>query len=354
MQISPEQFERALSSLAARLTPEHLRLLVGHYHAPGRRFTATEAAAAVGYSSYRAVNLQYGRLARAVADALRLPMPEASVSTVLVTFIPPGAEGNLEWLWVMRPELAAALESLGWVRPDPPEPTLRLVTWNCARGGARKMPHVRQLRPDVLAVRECGRPETDAATNFVWEGPKPNHGLLVTASDPWTLTPGPPPPTDFGVYAAATVRGPTTFRLLAVWTKPSDLRKGAYVRSLHKALDHYADWLKAGTSVIMGDFNANPGWPGRPEQKVWGDRLADEFGLVSAYHAARGAVFGFEPEPTFHLWRRRSEPWHLDFCFIPTSWAHRLRRVTVGCHDLWSRYSDHCPLTVDASIAPGV
>src|SRR5262249_12735227 len=36
-------------------------------------------------------------------------------SYAITSFVPPGAGGNDEWDWVMHPEVAAALESLGWV-----------------------------------------------------------------------------------------------------------------------------------------------------------------------------------------------------------------------------------------------
>jgi hypothetical protein len=34
---------------------------------------------------------------------------------LLVEFVMPGEQGNDEILWIMRPELAGALEDLGWV-----------------------------------------------------------------------------------------------------------------------------------------------------------------------------------------------------------------------------------------------
>lgn len=304
----------------------------------------------MGYKSYGATNVHYGTLARRVAEYARVPAPDGAAAKVLVTFVPPGARGNDQWLWVMRPELAAALESLGWVRPATPVPTLRLVTWNCAKAGERKLPHVQSLRPDVLVVPECGRPRTGASDPFVWFGPKLWHGLLVKSWAPWRVSPGPPPPADCGVYAAAEVPGPDPFRLLGVWTKPLGKGRTAYVRSLHRALDHYADWLKAGPAVVMGDFNANPGWAGRPEQPVWGRRLRDEFGLVSASHAFCGCDFGTEPHPTFHFQKSADGPWHLDYCFVPAGWNHRIRHASVGCRGLWLRHSDHCPLSVDLAL----
>jgi predicted HNH restriction endonuclease len=98
----------------------HMRMLQAHYYAPDRTLTATQMSKAMGYLHFKAANLHYGRLGRLVGEKLGYyPLPKQTVN-VLVEFEKPGKE----WLWIMRPEVAQALETLGWTndtRSDIPE-----------------------------------------------------------------------------------------------------------------------------------------------------------------------------------------------------------------------------------------
>ncbi len=91
------------------LPDSYLRMLRAHYAAPARRITATRLARAVGYPNYNSANLNYPRVGRLVGEHLgwRPGMP----LEVLVTFERP----DNEWHWIMRPQVARALEMLGWV-----------------------------------------------------------------------------------------------------------------------------------------------------------------------------------------------------------------------------------------------
>jgi hypothetical protein len=70
-------------------------------------------------------------------------------------------------------------------------------------------------------------------------------------------------------------------------------------------------------------------------------------GLVSAYHSRYAEAQGRETRPTFFLYRHQQRPYHIDYCFLPTTWLSRIRDVTVGDHAAWASKSDHMPLTVD-------
>lgn len=81
-----------------------------HYHAAERTVTAKELADLVGYTSYSVVNAQYGRLARLVGEQLDYN-PEPERLGTLVRF----EKRQDVWHWLMRPEVAEALERIGWV-----------------------------------------------------------------------------------------------------------------------------------------------------------------------------------------------------------------------------------------------
>lgn len=96
------------------VAPHHMRMLRTHYHAPNHTLTATQMARALGYPTFAASNLHYGRLGRAVGTALGWdPLPSTLVY-VLAEFAKP----EKEWFWIMRPAVAGALETLGWVEGD--------------------------------------------------------------------------------------------------------------------------------------------------------------------------------------------------------------------------------------------
>jgi predicted HNH restriction endonuclease len=97
---------RAISGL----TDGHYQILRIHYHAPERTITAKQIAKLVGFASYSVVNAQYGRLARLVGEQIEYN-PEPERLGTLVRF----EKRHNEWHWIMRHEVAQALEHLGWV-----------------------------------------------------------------------------------------------------------------------------------------------------------------------------------------------------------------------------------------------
>ena len=106
---SPKEYMAGFRA-AQNLTDSHVQMLRIPYHAPARTVTATRLAVAAGYKSYRVANSQYGRLGRIIGEQIN-SRPEEQWVSVLVTFeIRQG-----EWHWIMRPQVAEALESLGWV-----------------------------------------------------------------------------------------------------------------------------------------------------------------------------------------------------------------------------------------------
>ena len=105
---SAEEFCHALMALQP-LPKSYHNILSQHYHAPNRDITATKLSQALGYQKFIAANLHYGTLARKIGDKVNIH-PDMALN-LLVTF----ERINGEWHWQMRPELATALEHLGWV-----------------------------------------------------------------------------------------------------------------------------------------------------------------------------------------------------------------------------------------------
>jgi len=98
--------------------PEFLK---SHRDATGRASTMSVLAKDVGYRHYKAMNLQYGRLAERIARALGCPTQPGHVAMeLLVEFVAPKGRSarhlsNDEYIVIMRPEFATALVAAGWI-----------------------------------------------------------------------------------------------------------------------------------------------------------------------------------------------------------------------------------------------
>jgi len=108
-----EEFTRALKNID-KPRDKRLQFLQNHYHTPGRVCTARLLAESVGYTGHGGVNLWYGKLARQIAEVLRVRNPGQWLS-LLVQFANPPALTNRECILVMRQEFAEALRAARWV-----------------------------------------------------------------------------------------------------------------------------------------------------------------------------------------------------------------------------------------------
>lgn len=105
------EFAGALNSLPKPKgrQPKFLRT---HSRSRGRALTATRLAKSAGYKDYRGVNLHYGLLAAQIGAALGSRDRGLSL---LVDFPEPKSVTNKEWVLVMHPQFAEALEIAGWI-----------------------------------------------------------------------------------------------------------------------------------------------------------------------------------------------------------------------------------------------
>jgi hypothetical protein len=110
------EYVTAFRAVEQKMTPNQRKLLLAHHAAEARVMSATRLAEQVGFDSYSAVNLQYGALARGVADQLAIEVGGVDLG-ILVDFVSPGQVANEHHLWVMRPNVAQAIEDLGWAPP---------------------------------------------------------------------------------------------------------------------------------------------------------------------------------------------------------------------------------------------
>lgn len=70
---------------------------------------------------------------------------------------------------------------------------------------------------------------------------------------------------------------------------------------------------------------------------------------MSAYHIFFGEAQGQETRPTYYFYWQKHRPFHIDYCFVPETWATSLQSVEVGSYEGWKQHSDHRPLVVEVS-----
>lgn len=121
-----EDYKKAFIAISCEITNSHKAMLRAHYHAAAQIITATELAEAAGYEHFGGANLQYARIAELVANYLSYVPPERDNngkpfwSLMLASGywkILEDSESTTqrEWQWQLRPQVAQALEDLGWV-----------------------------------------------------------------------------------------------------------------------------------------------------------------------------------------------------------------------------------------------
>jgi hypothetical protein len=113
---SVSNYRSALNSLRATLHNNHRLLLKAHFRSHKHTATASHLSRLIGYSSYRAINLQYGKLGKRLGFALGKsyrPPQGAPASYAIATFIAPD-EDHPDWEWKMHGPLAEAIRELKW------------------------------------------------------------------------------------------------------------------------------------------------------------------------------------------------------------------------------------------------
>lgn len=227
-----------------------------------------------------------------------------------------------------------------------------LVTWNCCGGPPdAKLGALASFDADIAVLQEAPRTSPRRPDLLYWSGLKARKGVLVTARAPFTVTPlalhVPENPTP-SAYACQ-VDGPVSFTLLAVWSRrePYPYYKGGVLQALNALKKLPPPY------VVMGDFNGNVIWDrpnARHKHAAVVARLESEFGLASAYHHFFAEEQGRETRPTLYWMWQRHKAYHIDYCFLPTSWLHGVSLVRVASFEQLKGLSDHRPLIVRVRI----
>ncbi len=210
--------------------------------------------------------------------------------------------------------------------------------------------------PDILVVQECEHPSKInfpdnevQPTDILWFGKNLHKGLAIFSFSHYRFRLLPIHKKDFKtIVPVAVTGGKTDFNLFAIWANNPLDPEGHYVTQIWKAV-HYYEALFKKPAILTGDFNSNTIWDhknGRPGDHSGLVRFLAAKNIFSTYHSYHRHAHGKEAHPTLYMYRHRSKPYHIDYCFASASILKKLRSVEVGAYREWSKYSDHAPLIV--------
>ena len=119
------------------------QMLAAHYYAPHRTASAKDLALSCGYTSYQVANTQYGRIANKLCSFLNRDY--SFYIRILAVLCGWSNKGGV--YWIMHPQVAEALEELGWVGGAPlDEEDWKQSVEEESRKAATRSPQERQAR----------------------------------------------------------------------------------------------------------------------------------------------------------------------------------------------------------------
>ena len=221
--------------------------------------------------------------------------------------------------------------------------SVRFITWNCRSGSIdHRMAQLAEYRPDVVFLQECVPAVRRPCTYRV----NAQKGIaLVCASPGFRLSALARNSNAGRASVAASVVGDGAFSVVGIWGQLPN-----YVADVLRTLEAHARRLRRGRTIVMGDFNSGVALRGEQSLSVGHRRILDTcsaLGLASAYHAFHRIEHASEKHATYYHQFKLTQPWHIDYCFVPTSWLAGVRSVQVLDGDTWASHSDHRPLIVD-------
>jgi len=225
----------------------------------------------------------------------------------------------------------------------------------------KKLDALLSLEADIVILQECAdwatfstKAPSIPCSDHDWIGHNHNKGLMVLSFRNFKMRRYGLYSSDFQLFLPLQFYQPFSFNLLAVWAFNNRVpvpnpNSSGFPRA---AIRYYREFLHSAPCIVVGDFNNSVIWDAPGKESSFANVVEDttQVGLVSAYHARRGCEFGREPEPTL-FWRKSlTQVYHIDYCFVPEQWMHKVRSISVGDPEIWLNYSDHVPLCLELEL----
>jgi len=214
-----------------------------------------------------------------------------------------------------------------------------------------------KLEPELLVIQECENQEklelalADVQYNeLLWFGDNPHKGVGIISFGDLTIKISKKynPTFRYIIPVNGSYKG-TNFNLFAIWAMPDkEDKKKSYVGQIWLAINYY-DKLLSKKCILIGDFNSNAIWDKKSRIGNHTDvveKLANHK-IVSLYHTLKKEKQGKEKVPTLYLLKQKDRPYHIDYCFVSSSFIDNNTSIVVGNYKDWIKKSDHVPLIID-------
>lgn len=258
---------------------------------------------------------------------------------------------------------------------------MRIISWNCRQPKSvdRCLALLATLGSDadLVALQECSLPDgantsiisntVDAGVitqtslhmgpdgeskSVIWRGSDPKLGSAVVSKPRSLWLESIRIPSLHHTVVPVLIHAPHPFKpfvFIGFWNNPKKKngKKKSYRVTAWEAMEACDKKADERPIVAAGDFNVSPHVKaqGCGANKQFLDPMRDTLGLVSAYHHVHGEMAGLEKRATYYHQKKKCQPFHLDYCFVPKSWLKLLVRVKVEPFEAF-QMSDHRPLTV--------
>lgn len=207
--------------------------------------------------------------------------------------------------------------------------------------------------PDIIVVPESESPEklkfkenVTKPNDIFWYGDNPNKGIGIYSYSDFKISISDIHNPDYRYVIPLNVKNKDIeFVLLAIWCqKPTD--SDNYGTHTWNAIHYYSDLLNSEKVIIAGDFNSSSIWDKKNREANHSNIVnkLKEKGIESSYHLFYNEEQGKESKATLFMHRKIERPYHIDFCFTSNYFTSRLKNVSVGEYETWTKLSDHKPV----------
>lgn len=233
----------------------------------------------------------------------------------------------------------------------------KLISWNCQGGFRNKAYRILKYHPDLTVISESEDLQhlkfpngIKKPTQSLWFGDNPHKGLGVFAYADLKLEVLKRYNPAYKYVVPISVKTQEhEFLLFAIWANNREDKDGQYITQVWKALQEYNDLLDQVPIILAGDFNSNKIWDKPRRIGNHSDVVQElkEHRILSVYHEFFHEEQGAEKRPTFYLARKKTKPYHLDYCFASEKLLRQITTFRIGLYRYWIRDSDHMPLFLD-------